>query len=253
MKIALSGKGGVGKTTLTALLARQAAARGHPVLVIDADPNPNLHLALGLPAAPPALVGMKELIEERLGSLEGFFRLNPRVDDIPERFSYEDRGVRLLVMGSIAQGGGGCACPQSAFLRNLLQHVMLERSEWVFMDCEAGLEHLGRATSRGADALLIVVEPSQSSLETARRIQQLAADIALTRILVVGNKVRDAEERELIEQGMSGLKVVACLPESAALRQASRRGLPVQDPDLLAAVGGILDTIEANAATTTTA
>ena len=225
MKIALSGKGGVGKTTLTALLARQAAARGHPVLVIDADPNPNLHLALGFPSAPPALVGMKDLIEERLGSLEGFFRLNPRVDDIPDRFSFEDHGVRLLVMGSISQGGGGCACPQSAFLRNLLQHVMLERSDWVFMDCEAGLEHLGRATSRGADALLIVVEPSQSSLETAHRIQQLAADIGLSRLFVVGNKVRDAEERELIEQGMTGLKVLACLPESLALRQASRRGM----------------------------
>ena len=217
------------------------------MLVIDADPNPNLHIALGMPSAPPALVGMKDLIEERLGSLEGFFRLNPRVDDIPDRFSYEDRGVRLLVMGGIGQGGGGCACPQSAFLRNLMQHIMLERSDWVFMDCEAGLEHLGRATSRGADALLIVVEPSQSSLETAHRIQQLAADIDLKRILVVGNKVRDAEERQLIEQGMSGVKVVACLPESAALRQASRRGLPVQDPDLLGTVDGILDAIEKKA------
>jgi CO dehydrogenase maturation factor len=150
-------------------------------------------------------------------------------------------------MGSINQGGGGCACPQSAFLRNLMQHIMLERSDWVFMDCEAGLEHLGRATSRGADALLIVVEPSQSSLETAHRIQQLAADIDLKRILVVGNKVRDAEERQLIEQGMSGVNVVACLPESAALRQASRRGLPVEDPDLLGTVGGILDAIEKKA------
>jgi CO dehydrogenase maturation factor len=244
MKIALSGKGGVGKTTLTALLARQAATRGHPVLVIDADPNPNLHLALGFPSAPPALVGMKDLIEERLGSLEGFFRLNPRVDDIPDRFSFEDHGVRLLVMGGIGQGGGGCACPQSAFLRGLLQHVMLERSDWVFMDCEAGLEHLGRATSRGADALLIVAEPSQSSIETAKRIQQLAKDIGLSRLFVVGNKVRDADERELIEKGMSDLKVLACLPESVALRQASRRGMPVQDPELLAAVGGILEAIE---------
>jgi len=124
---------------------------------------------------------------------------------------------------------------------------MLERSDWVFMDCEAGLEHLGRATSRGADALLIVVEPSQSSIETARRIQQLAADIGLSRLLVVGNKTRDAEEREMIEKGMAGLKVVAHLPESFALRQASHRGLPVQDPDLLAAVGDILDAIEARA------
>jgi CO dehydrogenase maturation factor len=124
---------------------------------------------------------------------------------------------------------------------------MLERSDWVFMDCEAGLEHLGRATSRGADALLIVVEPSQSSLETAKRIQQLAADIGLSHLFVVGNKVRDAEECALIEQGMADLKVLACLPESLALRQASRRGMPVQDPNLLAAVGSILDAIEARA------
>ena len=244
MKIAVSGKGGVGKTTLTALFAREAATRGHPVLAIDADSNPNLHLALGFPSAPPALVGLKEVMEERMGSLEGFFRLNPRVDDIPDRFSYEDRGVRLLVMGGISQGGGGCACPQSAFLRNLMQHVMLERSEWVFMDCEAGLEHLGRATARGADALLVVVEPSHSSMETGLRIRQLAADIGLSRLYVVGNKVRDPEDRESIEHGMSGLKVLACLAESPVLRQASRRGIAVQDPDLSAAVCTILDAIE---------
>jgi len=243
MKIALSGKGGVGKTTLTALLAREAAARKHPVLVVDADPNPNLHLALGFPSAPPALVEMKGLIEERLGSLEGFFRLNPRVDDIPDRFSYERHGIRLLVMGSISEGGGGCACPQSAFLRNLMQHVMLERSDWVFMDCEAGLEHLGRATAKGADALLIVVEPSQSSLETAHRIQHLAVQIGLSRLFVVGNKIRDTEEQALIEHEMADLRVLACLPESLALRRASRRGMPAEDPGLLAVVGSIMNAI----------
>jgi CO dehydrogenase maturation factor len=197
--------------------------------------------------APPALVGMKDLIEERLGSLEGFFRLNPRVDDIPDRFSCEDRGVRLLVMGGISEGGGGCACPQSAFLRNLLQHVMLERSEWVFMDCEAGLEHLGRATSRGADALLVVVEPSRSSVETAKRIRELAADIGMSRLFIVGNKVRDADERELIQRSMTELEVLACFPESVALREAARCGLPVQDPDLLPVISNILDVIEARA------
>lgn len=245
MKIAISGKGGVGKTTLTALLAREAAARGNPVLVIDADPNPNLHLALGFPLVPPALVGMKALMEERLGSLEGFFRLNPRVEDIPERFSLEDKGVRLLVMGGIGQGGGGCACPQSAFLRSLLQHIMLERSDWVFIDCEAGLEHLGRATATGADALLIVVEPSRSSLGTAQRIRELAADIGLSRLYAVGNKVRDPEERALIEQELAGLEMLACLPESSALRRASSRGLALGDSEIAAAVSGILNAIAA--------
>ena len=244
MKIAVSGKGGVGKTTLTALFAREAAARGNPVLAIDADPNPNLHLALGLASPPPALIGMKDLIEERLGSLEGFFRLNPRVEDIPDRFSVEDGGVRLLVMGGVGRGGGGCACPQSAFLKSLLQHIVLERSDWVFIDCEAGLEHLGRATAMGADALLVVVEPSHSSLETALHIRKLAAEIGLSRLYAVGNKVRDREERELIEQAMAGMEILTCLPESPALRRASSRGTPVRDPDIAAGVSGILNAIE---------
>lgn len=245
MKIAISGKGGVGKTTLTALFAREAAGRGHPVLVVDADSNPNLHLALGFSSAPPPIIGMKALIEERLGSMEGFFRLNPRVDDIPDRFSLEDHGVRLLVMGGISQGGAGCACPQSAFLRNLLQHIMLERNDWVFMDCEAGLEHLGRATSRAADALIVVVEPSHSSLETGLRIRRLAAEIGLSRIYVVGNKVRDPGDKELIEKTMAEMKVVACLPDSPRLRVASRSGTQVRDPELSTVLATILDEIEA--------
>jgi len=245
MKIAVTGKGGVGKTSLTALFARIAAGRGNPVLATDADPNPNLHLALGFPSAPPPLVGMKQLIEERLGSLEGFFRLNPRVDDIPEQFSLMKDGIRLLVMGGIDQGGAGCACPQSAFLRSLLQHVMLERSDWVFIDCEAGLEHLGRATARGADALIVVVEPSRSSMETGLRIRQLAAEIGLSRLYVVGNKVRDPEERGLIEEAMAGMKVLTCLPESAELRRASSRGMQVLDPVLTGAAMGILEEIDA--------
>jgi len=249
MKIAVTGKGGVGKTTLTALFARVAAGRGHPVLAIDADPNPNLHLALGYPEAPPPLVGMKALIEERLGSLEGFFRLNPRVDDIPEQFSFKKEGIRLLVMGGISQGGSGCACPQSAFLRSLLQHVMLERSDWVFIDCEAGLEHLGRATARSADALIVVVEPGRSSMETGLRIKQLAAEIGLTRLYVVGNKVRDPEERSLIEQAMEGMKVLACLPESAELRRSSSRGMPAQDADLAGAAERVLEMIESGTPT----
>jgi len=245
MKIAVTGKGGVGKTTLTALFARIAAGRGNPVLAIDADPNPNLHLALGFPSAPPPLVGMKKLIEERLGSLEGFFRLNPKVDDIPEQFSFEREGIRLLVMGGIDQGGAGCACPQSTFLRSLLQHVMLERSDWVFIDCEAGLEHLGRATARGADALIVVVEPSRSSMETGLRIRQLASEIGLSRLYVVGNKVRDQEERSLIEQAMAGMRILTCLPESEELRRSSSHGLPAQDSAISGAAVGILEAIDA--------
>jgi CO dehydrogenase maturation factor len=243
VKLAISGKGGVGKTTLTALLARQAAARGKPVLAVDADSNPNLHLALGFPSAPPPLVEFKALIEERLGSLEGFFRLNPKVDDIPDRFSMAQGGVRLLVMGGISAGGSGCACPQSSFLRILMQHVMLDRSDWVFLDCEAGLEHLGRATAKAADALLVVVEPSRSSIETGTRIRKLASDIGLSRLYAVGNKVRDSDERELIVEGMKGIEVLTFLPESSVLRSACSRGIPVEEPGVTAAVNAVLDRI----------
>jgi CO dehydrogenase maturation factor len=134
--LAVAGKGGIGKTTLATLLIETLIERGDkPVLAVDADPNPNLHLALGFPSAPPALVGMKDLIEERLGSLEGFFRLNPRVDDIPDRFSYEDHGVRLLVMGGIGQGGGGCAC--SRWKRSTMQRDRRNRSEVRFVHGQA--------------------------------------------------------------------------------------------------------------------
>jgi len=245
VKIAISGKGGVGKTTLTSLFAREAAQRGHPVLAVDADPNPNLYLALGFSSTPPPLIGMKELIEERMGSMEGFFRLNPRVDDLPDRFSFENGGVRLLVMGGISQGGAGCACPQSAFLRNLLQHIVLERNDWVFIDCEAGLEHLGRATARAADALIVVVEPNHSSLHTALRIRQLAAEIGLSQLYVVGNKVRDPEDRGLIEKTMAEMNVVACLPDSPALRLASREGILIRDPEISAVLANVLDRIAA--------
>jgi len=240
MKIAISGKGGAGKTTVAALLAQEAASQGARVFAIDADSNPNLALALGFPQMPQPLVELKELIEERLGALEGFFRLNPKVDDIPERFSLEHRGIRLLVMGAIRQGGAGCACPENAFLRSLLQHLVLARDEWVIVDLEAGLEHLGRATAQGVDALLVVVEPDRRSLETARRIRKLAGEIGLGRLYAVGNKIREPEDARFIEEGLEGLKVLALLPESPAVRQAAREGKSVSDPELRAEIRRIL-------------
>jgi CO dehydrogenase maturation factor len=151
---------------------------------------------------------MKDLMEERLGALEGFFKINPHVDDIPERFSVEHSGVRLLVMGGVRQGGAGCACPENTILRSLLQHLMLARDEWVIVDCEAGLEHLGRATAQGVDALLIVIEPDRVGVETARRIRKLAA-------------------------------------ESPAAREAARSGTPIQDSELTAQVRAIMQTLQA--------
>ena len=247
MKIAISGKGGAGKTTLAALLAQEAAARGFRVFAIDADPNPNLALALNVSEKPQPLVEMKDLMEERLGALEGFFKINPRVDDIPERFSVGQDGIRLLVMGGVRKGGAGCACPENTILRSLLQHLMLARDEWVIVDCEAGLEHLGRATAQGVDALLIVIEPNLVGAETARRIRKLAGEIGLRRLCAVGNKVRGPEDAEFIKRHLDGIELLALLPESPAARAAARSGTPVQDAELTARARAILQTLQEGA------
>lgn len=244
MKVAISGKGGVGKTTLTTLLAKETSAQGHRVFVIDADPNPNLALALGIRETPRPLVELKDLIEERIGALEGFFRLNPRVDDIPDEYSIEQEGIRLLVMGGVRRGGAGCACPENAFLRSLLEHVIIARDEWVFVDLEAGLEHLGRATAQAVDALLIVVEPDLRSLETVRRIQMLAAEIGLSRFYAVGNKICGPEDVTLLTENLNDIALLASLPESLAVRHAAQTGCWVRDPELSEQARAILNVLQ---------
>jgi CO dehydrogenase maturation factor len=240
MKIAISGKGGVGKTTLCALLAKEAVAQGKRVFAVDADPNPTLALALGFPEEITPLVELKELMEERMGSLEGFLRLNPTVDDIPERFAVERDGIKLLVMGPIRQGGGGCACPQNTFLRSLLQHLVLERDELILLDFEAGLEPLGRATAQGVDALLIVVEPDSSSVVTARRIHSLARQIGVRRIFAVANKIREPGELRAIREGLE-TEVIGALPYSERLRVA---GPAAVDTEIRHRVQAILESIQ---------
>src|SRR5512136_2341056 len=206
MKIAITGKGGVGKTTLSALLAQAYADAGRQVLAVDADPSPCLAGALGFPAelrdALHPISEMDELIEERTGArpgtIGGFFTLNPRVDDIPERFSVMHRGVRLLEMGSVDTGGSGCICPESAMLKTLFANLLLRKQDVLLLDMYAGVEHLGRATVDFVDAMLVVVEPTRRSLGTAIQIKKLANDIGLSRLLLVGNKVRDADEAQFL-------------------------------------------------------
>ncbi len=152
MKLAVSGKGGVGKTTLVALLSRYLVAKGKEVIAVDADPDANLASALGLAHIPITPISqMKEFIEERTGSKGGYgsyFKINPEVGDLPERFSIVDNGLRLMVMGGVPSGGSGCICPESAMLRALMTHLLLHRDQFVLLDMEAGIEHLGRATAR---------------------------------------------------------------------------------------------------------
>jgi CO dehydrogenase maturation factor len=237
MKIAITGKGGVGKTTLSALLAQAYADMGRQVLAVDADPSPCLAGALGFPADLRAglrpIAEMDELIEERTGArpgtVGGFFTINPRVDDIPERFSVSHRNVRLLEMGAVDIGGSGCICPESAMLKTLFTHLLFRKDDMLVLDMYAGVEHLGRATVDFVDAMLVVVEPTRRSLGTASQIKKLAKDIGLTRLWLVGNKVRDEEEETFLNTNTPDLPILGFLPADLAVQEADRLGIAVYD------------------------
>ncbi len=237
MKFAISGKGGVGKTTLAALLSQVFAAQGYEVLAVDADPSPCLAEVLGFPADLQAqlspIAEMDELIEERTGAKPGttggFFTLNPRVDDIPGRFSVLHKGVRLLEMGSVDLGGSGCICPESAMLKTLFTHLLFRDDEVLIFDMYAGVEHLGRATVDFVDALLVVVEPTRRSLGTAAQIKALAEDIGLNKISLVGNKVRGPEDAAFLAANTPGIPVIGLLPADPCVQEADRGGISVYD------------------------
>jgi CO dehydrogenase maturation factor len=237
MKIAITGKGGVGKTTLTALLAQAYADAGRQVLAVDADPSPCLAGGLGFPEELRArlhpISEMDELIYERTGArpgtVGGFFTINPRVDDIPERFSVVHRNVRLLEMGAVDIGGSGCICPESAMLKTLFTHLLFRREDVLLLDMYAGVEHLGRATVDFVDSMVVVVEPTRRSLGTAAQIKKLANDIGLTRLWLVGNKVRNADETAFLEAETPGIPLLGLLPADLAVQEADRLGIAVYD------------------------
>jgi len=214
MKLAITGKGGVGKTTLAAGLALAFAKEGKRVITIDADPDSNLAATLGFPDPEKIvpLVEMKELIAERTGvepgTMGGYFKLNPRVDDIPDKFSREHMGIKLLLMGRVKKGGSGCFCPENAFLKAILSHLFFSREDIVILDMEAGIEHLGRGTAEGVDSLLIVVEPSLRSVETALRIESLANDLNIKEVFLVGNKIRDSADIDFIKNKASNFEIL---------------------------------------------
>lgn len=213
IKIAISGKGGVGKTTLSGTLARLFARKGYDVLAIDADPSMNLSSALGIKNPPLPLTEHKELIDERAGGPAGVFKLNPKVDDIVEKFGViGPDNVKLLVLGTVEKGGSGCMCPASSFLRALMRHIILKLNSVVILDMEAGVEHLGRGTAKGIDHMIIVVEPGARSIETAGRIAELGRQIEITRFSVVINKAGDDVEeiREKLKQ--YDLQVIGVIP-----------------------------------------
>jgi CO dehydrogenase maturation factor len=253
LKIAFCGKGGVGKTTVAALFIRKLAERGSRVVAVDADPVPNLAAALGFPRElrHEPLSALKDLIRERTGAQEGWgslFRLNPRVDDLPERLGATRGNVRLLAMGTVEKGGGGCVCPESVMLKALVTHLLLQPEEAVVMDMEAGVEHLGRGTAASVDRMVLVVDPGRRSHEAARRIRALAADLAVASIGVIANRVRSREEAEEVRAALPGLPFLGALPHDPRILEADRTGAAPY-PDLSAAPPELSALVEAVTAT----
>lgn len=254
MKLAIAGKGGVGKTTLSALLAGVYAAEGRKVIAIDANPDANLAGALGIPAEEASritpIAELKDLIEARTGATPGtfgaFLRLNPKVDDIPDRFSVAKGSIKFLVMGEVKRGGGGCVCPESALLRSLLSHLLLERTDVVIMDMDAGLEHLGRGTAQGVDAFIIVVEPGKRSVQTAEAVEKLAKDLGIEKCYVVGSKTRSEADRRFIRDNLPGFDILGFISHNPEIIEADRRGVGVYEvaPGAVAEVRKIKERLE---------
>lgn len=230
MKIAITGKGGVGKTTFAATLARLYAEEGKHVLAADVDPDANLGLALGfseeeLEEITP-ISKMRKLVEERTGANDTnkFFKINPKVDDLPDALSRTCNGVKLLVLGTVETGGGGCVCPEHVMLKRLISHLVLRSDDVVILDMEAGLEHLGRGTTEGMDAFVVVIEPGARSVQTYKNVKRLAHDLGVDHVRVVANKVRGLEDEEFIRKAIPEEDLLGIMHYNAEVIDADRQG-----------------------------
>jgi CO dehydrogenase maturation factor len=233
MKIAITGKGGVGKTTLSSILSHLFAAEGKKVIAVDADPDANLASALGVPAEALSrirpIAEMTDVIEERMGARPGksggVFKLNPRVEDIPEEFGYRFNNIILLVTGKSKEAASGCYCPENVFLRRLLKHLVVNRDEIVIVDMEAGIEHLTRGTTEAVDAFIVVVEPGQRSIQTANTVKDLAKGLGVKKVFVVANKVRGEEDLNFIRTHLPDAHLLGAIYFSHDIMKADIEGI----------------------------
>ena len=230
MKIAVTGKGGVGKTTIAATLARLYAEEGHPVLAADVDPDANLGLALGFPEeildSIVPITKMRKLIEERTEASADnrFYKINPRVSDIPDKYSKEYNGVKLLTLGTVETAGSGCVCPEHVMLKRIINHLMLHSGDVVILDMEAGLEHLGRGTTESMDEFIVVIEPGARSVQTYKNVKRLAKDLGITQVKVVANKVRNEEDEEFIRNKIPAEDLLGMIHYNVEVMDADRQG-----------------------------
>ncbi len=240
MKIAITGKGGTGKTSIAAGLSILFKNQGKKVIAIDADPDANLATALGIAERPTPIAELKKIILERTGEVGAFFKLNPKVDDVPDKYSKLHSGIRLIEMGTVKKGGAGCVCPESAFLKALLSHIFLNRDEVVIVDMEAGIEHLGRGTAQAVDKFIVVIEPNQTSLDTAKKIENLAENLKIKEISIVANKIASKEDKKFIEDNIK----VAGFVNIDPLLLKSRGKIP-QDAQFIKDLEGVVN-VKAN-------
>ena len=257
MKVAITGKGGVGKTTLSSTLARLYADEGRTVLAADVDPDANLGLALGLTEEEvnsiTPISKMRQLVEERTGATytNKFFKLNPQVSDIPDKFARDINGVKLLVMGTVETGGGGCVCPEHVMLKSILSALVFRKDDVVIMDMEAGLEHLGRGTAGNMDQFIVVIEPGARSVQTYHNVKRLAADLGVKQVRVVANKVRDIRDEEFVKSQIPAEDLLGFIHYNTEIMDADRQGKSPYDfsptaIDEIRKIKDVLDSEETN-------
>lgn len=254
MKVAITGKGGVGKTTFASTLARMYADEGRTVLAADVDPDANLGLALGFSEEEVNSIipisKMRKLVEERTGANNAnkFFKLNPQVSDIPDTYAKDINGVKLLVMGTVETGGGGCVCPEHVMLKAILSNLILRKDDVVIMDMEAGLEHLGRGTASCMDQFVVVIEPGARSVQTYGKVKQLAKDIGVKKVQVVANKVRSAQDEAYIRSRIPEEDLLGIIHYNSDVIDADRQGVSPYDmsPQVVEEIRRIKDRMNNN-------